>query len=76
LVDIQNSDINSILLGVNKNKEAKDPKKIADNFKKQWAHMMKHDKNECLHFESREAILDELKITRSSKKLSKKYAEG
>ena len=49
---------------------------FSQEYKKKWSHVMKTDKQQCEHFEDINAVLEELKISRASKKLSKKYAEA
>ena len=48
---------------------------FSQEYKKKWAHIMKADKQQCEHFEDINSVLEELKISRASKKNSKKYAE-
>ena len=37
---------------------------------------MKQDKHECEHFEKRDQLLEDLKITRGSKKKTKKFKDS
>jgi hypothetical protein len=45
-------------------------------FKKKFGKLMKHDKELCEHFEQRDSLLEDLKITRCSKKQTTKFADG
>lgn len=44
--------------------------------KKQFSQLMKQDKHECEHFEKRDHLLENLKITRGSKKKTKKFKDS
>jgi hypothetical protein len=44
--------------------------------KKQFSQLMKQDKGQCEHFEKRDSLLEDLKVTRGSKKKTKKFIDS